>query len=128
MLTSVCSGKTLRCLKIHQQLFEEGLQEAYSTEMIIAFNELDKEKLANINYHKLTHNRIADFEVARVRQDDTHRAALEALLARKAAEETERAADLERIQKKTLGEFPQLYKMYPANSMQLIRFATCVIG
>jgi len=49
------------CLKIHQQLFEEGLQEANSNEMIIAFNEMDREMRANRNYHEKTQQRIDEF-------------------------------------------------------------------
>ncbi|KAH8682821.1 hypothetical protein BGZ60DRAFT_205875 [Tricladium varicosporioides] len=59
--------------------------------MILAFNNMDRERQDNRHYHKKIQDVFNNFEIARVQQDEEQRAKLEAYFATKAAEEAEEA-------------------------------------
>lgn len=97
-------------IKIHQQLFEEGLQEAISTEIILAFNDMDRERQANKYAYEET-NRKLDLLLDDTREEftETQKSFLEEYLPRKAAEDAARsAAEQERSQKLAMSGCPCL--------------------
>lgn len=55
-------AKILGRLQTHQRLFEEGLLEIYSTEMIVHYNLVDKEMMAQDSHRQYTKTVIASVE------------------------------------------------------------------
>ena len=104
LTTRFSSSKVLGQLKLHQQLFEEGLQEAFSTEMIIAFNDLDRERQEDRRFHETVEEHIYRFESTGTQQDEKYAAFLEAQMAIKAGEKAKKAAIREANVKKAMSK------------------------
>jgi hypothetical protein len=106
------SSEVLGRLKLHQQLFEEGLQEAFSTEMIISFNDLDRERQANRRFHEKIEEHMEKSDVAGAQQDERQQAFMESQRTVRAAEAAEKVAIREVNVKKAMSKCELLYRCF----------------